>query len=165
MSFVRQLLGGASAGGAAASFGRGHLRNSAAEYRRAQRAQNEGGSGPISQAHRPPNDRVTSLLCQRGLQKPIGHPKAAYESEPDRFCAVGEIGLDLYWDKTTLDIQIDALNTQLDRSVEWTAHRPPRAKQFQGTLPVLEAGRTRRKASWVFHCLREETNHQRPTFG
>ena len=44
--------------------------------------------------------------------------KAAYESEPDRFCAVGEIGLDLYWDKTTLDIQIDALNTQLDWSVE-----------------------------------------------
>ncbi|HAP72069.1 MAG TPA: hydrolase TatD, partial [Cryomorphaceae bacterium] len=45
--------------------------------------------------------------------------KAAYESEPDRFCAVGEIGLDLYWDKTTLDIQIEALNTQLDWSVEW----------------------------------------------
>ena len=46
--------------------------------------------------------------------------KAAYESEPDRFCAVGEIGLDLIGIKATLDIQIDALNTQLDwrRGVE-----------------------------------------------
>ncbi|RMG84886.1 MAG: TatD family deoxyribonuclease [Bacteroidetes bacterium] len=30
------------------------------------------------------------------------------------FCAVGEIGIDLHWDKTTLDIQKDAFLTQIE---------------------------------------------------
>ncbi len=29
------------------------------------------------------------------------------------FCAIGEIGIDLFWDKTTLDIQIEAFRTQI----------------------------------------------------
>jgi len=29
------------------------------------------------------------------------------------FCAIGEIGIDLYWDKSTLDIQIDAFRRQI----------------------------------------------------
>lgn len=29
------------------------------------------------------------------------------------FCAIGEIGIDLYWDKTTLDLQIKAFKTQI----------------------------------------------------
>jgi len=29
------------------------------------------------------------------------------------FCAIGEIGIDLYWDKTTLDIQIEAFRFQI----------------------------------------------------
>ena len=33
---------------------------------------------------------------------------------PSRFCAVGEIGLDLYWDKSTLDIQQQAFKEQID---------------------------------------------------
>ncbi len=29
------------------------------------------------------------------------------------FCAIGEIGIDLYWDKSTLDIQVDAFKRQI----------------------------------------------------
>ena len=29
------------------------------------------------------------------------------------FCAIGEIGIDLFWDKTTLDIQIEAFRSQI----------------------------------------------------
>ncbi|WNJ16140.1 TatD family hydrolase [Pontibacter sp. G13] len=43
---------------------------------------------------------------------------------PDRYCAIGETGLDLYWDKTTLERQQAALNIQM----EWAA-------QYQ--LPII----------------------------
>ena len=82
--------------------------------------------------------------------------KAAYESDPDRFCAVGEIGLDLYWDKTTLDIQIDALNTQLDWSVEWNLPIALHVRSsFKELFPVLEAAQERHggKLRGVFHCF------------
>ncbi|MDE6135207.1 MAG: TatD family hydrolase, partial [Muribaculaceae bacterium] len=35
------------------------------------------------------------------------------ESHPGRFCAIGEIGMDLYWDKTFADEQMKALDIQL----------------------------------------------------
>lgn len=47
----------------------------------------------------------------------------ANELKERKFCAVGEIGIDLYWDKTTLDIQKIAFQTQ----IQW-------AKQYQ--LPI-----------------------------
>jgi TatD DNase family protein len=34
------------------------------------------------------------------------------------FCAVGEIGIDLYWDKTTLEIQQQAFETQIGWAIE-----------------------------------------------
>lgn len=46
------------------------------------------------------------------------------ELDKHSFVAIGEIGLDLYWDKSTLSIQIEAFKQQL----EW-------AKQYQ--LPVV----------------------------
>jgi TatD DNase family protein len=35
-----------------------------------------------------------------------------------QFCAVGEIGIDLYWDKSTLDIQIEAFRIQSSWAIE-----------------------------------------------
>lgn len=34
--------------------------------------------------------------------------------EERNFCAVGEIGIDLYWDRSTLDWQVDAFRQQID---------------------------------------------------
>src|SRR5690606_26048087 len=34
------------------------------------------------------------------------------------FCAVGEIGIDLYWDKSTLDIQVEAFKIQSAWAIE-----------------------------------------------
>ncbi len=34
------------------------------------------------------------------------------------FCAIGEIGIDLYWDKSTLDIQVKAFEQQIDWAIE-----------------------------------------------
>ena len=82
--------------------------------------------------------------------------KAEYLKNPSRFCAVGEIGLDLYWDKSTLDIQIDALNQQIDWSVEWDLPIALHVRNsFKEIFPVLEAAQERHggKVRGVFHCF------------
>ena len=37
-----------------------------------------------------------------------------FEENPTKFCAVGEIGMDLYWDKTFIEEQKSALKRQLE---------------------------------------------------
>ena len=83
--------------------------------------------------------------------------EAWYHQKPKEFCAVGEIGLDLYWDQSTLAIQIEALNRQIDWSVDWgLAHRASRTQQLsKNSFPVLEAAQERHggKIRGVFHCF------------
>jgi len=82
--------------------------------------------------------------------------KAEYLKNPSRFCAVGEIGLDLYWDQSTLDIQIDALNQQIDWSVEWGLPIALHVRNsFKEIFPVLEEAQIRHsgKVRGVFHCF------------
>jgi TatD DNase family protein len=60
--------------------------------------------------------------------------------EKRKYIAVGEIGLDLYWDKTHLREQIQAFETQLRWSIEWD-------------LPV--AIHTREALPFVFESIRK----------
>jgi len=70
-----------------------------------------------------------------------------------RFCGVGEIGIDLYWDKTFEKEQTEAFNIQLDLAVE---HHLPVAihtrNSMEAALEVLEA-RNDKGLSGVFHCF------------
>jgi len=51
---------------------------------------------------------------KESMQKQLSHVQQMLEKE--KFIAVGEIGLDLYWDKTTLDIQKAAFAFQIQFS-------------------------------------------------
>lgn len=82
--------------------------------------------------------------------------EAWYHQKPKEFCAVGEIGLDLYWDQSTLEIQIQALNRQLDWSVAWDLPIALHVRSgFKELFPVLEAAQERHdgKIRGVFHCF------------
>lgn len=82
--------------------------------------------------------------------------EAWYHQKPEEFCAVGEIGLDLYWDQSTLDIQIEALNRQIDWSVAWNLPIALHVRSsFKELFPVLEAAQERHdgKIRGVFHCF------------
>lgn len=74
--------------------------------------------------------------------------------EPVRqYCAVGEIGIDLYWDKTTLDIQTIAF----ERQIEWAkALSLPIAihvrDAFDETLAIIDRLNDERLTG-VFHCF------------
>lgn len=69
------------------------------------------------------------------------------------FAAVGEIGLDLYWDKTTLDIQREALKKQLTWALEYdlpvVLHT--RSAMYETVAVLKEFPGVR----GVFHCFSE----------
>lgn len=75
-----------------------------------------------------------------------------YLDERD-FPAIGEIGIDLYWDKTTLDIQIKAFEQQIDWAIEKDLPIVIHTRSsFDETFEVLER-KKHPKLRGIFHCF------------
>ncbi|KFF25499.1 TatD family hydrolase [Chryseobacterium vrystaatense] len=69
------------------------------------------------------------------------------------FPAIGEIGIDLYWDKTTLDIQVKAFEQQIDWAIEKDLPIVIHTREsFDETFAVLERKR-HPKLRGIFHCF------------
>jgi TatD DNase family protein len=69
------------------------------------------------------------------------------------FPAIGEIGIDLYWDKTTLDIQVKAFEQQIDWAIEKDLPIVIHTREsFDETFEVLERKR-HPKLRGIFHCF------------
>lgn len=69
------------------------------------------------------------------------------------FPAIGEIGIDLYWDKTTLDIQIKAFEKQIDWAIERDLPIVIHTREsFNETFEVLER-KKHQKLRGIFHCF------------
>ena len=69
-----------------------------------------------------------------------------------QFVAVGEIGLDLYWDKSTLDIQKEAFELQCDWAIE--KQLPVAIHSRDSTHILIELLKKRKnKPRGVFHCF------------
>jgi TatD DNase family protein len=73
------------------------------------------------------------------------------------YIAVGEIGLDLYWDKTTLDRQLAALHRQLDWCVTYDKPFSMHVREAWG--PTMEVLRQRAcpELKGVLHCFTGST--------
>ena len=68
------------------------------------------------------------------------------------FFGVGEIGLDLYWDKSTLDIQKEAFELQCDWAIE--KQLPVAIHSRDSTHILIELLKKRKnKPRGVFHCF------------
>lgn len=69
------------------------------------------------------------------------------------FPAIGEIGIDLYWDKTTLDIQVKAFEQQIDWAIEMDLPIVIHTREsFEETFEVLER-KKHPKLRGIFHCF------------
>ncbi len=69
------------------------------------------------------------------------------------FPAIGEIGVDLHWDKTTLDIQIKAFEKQIDWAIERDLPIVIHTREsFNETFEVLER-KKHQKLRGIFHCF------------
>lgn len=70
-----------------------------------------------------------------------------------RFCAVGEIGIDLYWDASTLDIQRLAFAKQIELALQYDLPIVIHSRNsFDETFEVLEEKKSS-KLRGVFHCF------------
>ena len=78
------------------------------------------------------------------------------------FPAIGEIGIDLYWDKTTLEIQVKAFEQQIDWAIEYDLPIVIHTRSsFEETFEVLER-KKHPKLRGIFHCFSgdlEQANH------
>ncbi len=75
------------------------------------------------------------------------------EFDKRKFIAVGEIGIDLYWDKTTLDIQVDAFKQQIDWAKQMQIPIVIHAREsFDEIFAVLDEVNDE-SLFGVFHCF------------
>ncbi len=73
--------------------------------------------------------------------------------EKRRFAAVGEIGLDFYWDKTFTDAQHEAFRTQIEWSLEFDLPIVIHTRNaMQETINVVK-DYTARGVRGIFHCF------------
>lgn len=87
------------------------------------------------------------------------------ELDSGRYIAVGEIGIDLYWDKSTLGIQVEAFKEQ----IEWAkAAKLPIAiharDSFEEIFAVLDDVHDERLTG-VFHCFTGTTDQAKKALG
>ncbi|MBN7811670.1 TatD family hydrolase [Algoriphagus sp. H41] len=69
------------------------------------------------------------------------------------FAAVGEIGTDLYWDKTTFDIQKEALNVQLGWAKNYSLPIVLHCREsIDETIELIEKAQDG-SLSGIFHCF------------
>jgi len=76
-----------------------------------------------------------------------------WEVNPSAFIAVGEIGLDLYWEKSNIGEQIQALNRQLDWCLKYD--KPFSMHVRDAWEPTLKVLRERKcpELNGVLHCF------------
>lgn len=75
------------------------------------------------------------------------------------FCAIGEIGIDLYWDRSHLDIQQEAFRQQIDWAI--ALDRPiviHSREAFSETFEILEE-KKHPKLRGIFHCFTGNIEH------
>lgn len=69
------------------------------------------------------------------------------------FCAIGEIGIDLYWDKSTLEIQIEAFKHQINLAKKYKLPIVIHCREaFDEIFDVLEEEKSDHLFG-VFHCF------------
>lgn len=112
-------------------------------------------------------DLVT--LCRQYPDRLFGmmglHPcsvKADYRDElekifawfaQEKFYAVGEIGIDLYWDKTFLREQIDAFSFQLHKSLEYNLPVAIHCRDAFDEIYEVVSSPEFAKVRGIFHCF------------
>lgn len=70
-----------------------------------------------------------------------------------QFCAIGEIGIDLYWDKSTLNIQKEAFKYQIQLAKEYNLPIVIHCREsFDEIFEVLETEKDD-KLFGIFHCF------------
>lgn len=77
----------------------------------------------------------------------------------NKYIAVGEIGIDLYWDKTTLVIQKEAFKQQLQWAIEFKLPIVIHARESLNEIFDVMDGLNLEGITGVFHCFSGDYEH------
>lgn len=85
------------------------------------------------------------------FQKELQHVENQFANR--KFCAVGEIGIDLYWDKSTLSIQQDVFHKQIEIAKRYKLPIVIHCREaFEEVFQVLEQHNDENLFG-IFHCF------------
>jgi len=88
---------------------------------------------------------------KENFKEELAHVEEQLASRP--FYAIGEIGIDLYWDKTTLDIQIKAFRHQIQLAKQYSLPIVIHCREaFDEIFEVLEQEKSD-DLYGIFHCF------------
>lgn len=76
-----------------------------------------------------------------------------FEKNADAFCAVGEIGIDLYWEKDKLDWQVEAFEEQIDIALEFNKPVAIHARDSFDEIFTSLKRKQNGKLKGVLHCF------------
>lgn len=112
---------------------------------------------PMERLHslRPDNTRICMGLhpteVKENWKEEIAYLMGRLRENPDKYCSVGEIGIDLYWDKTFADAQMQAFEQQL--AVARELNKPVNLHCREGLDQTLEVLQNFPDIRAVFHCF------------
>jgi len=88
-----------------------------------------------------------------GYQGQLDQMQTILEENPSKFTAIGEVGLDFYWDETYRKEQIDAFEQQIQWAKQYGKPLMIHARNaFQELVEMMEAHRND-NLTGVFHCF------------
>ncbi len=88
-----------------------------------------------------------------GFRKELGEVVQQLNESHEKFCAIGEIGIDLYWDKTYVQEQRFVFEFQLDLAVEYDLPVVIHTRNsMEETLKIIRE-RNNPAIRGVFHCF------------
>ncbi len=93
---------------------------------------------------------------KNSIEKEIQHVE--YMLEKNNFVAIGEIGIDLYWEKSTLDIQKLAFETQIKLAKKYQLPIVIHVRNSFGEAIEIVEKLNDEKLTGVFHCFSGSLN-------
>jgi TatD DNase family protein len=75
------------------------------------------------------------------------------EADPGKFCAIGEIGIDLYWDKTYADIQRELFIRQMEWSLRYDLPAVIHTRNSMDVAISVIEEMNQPKLHGIFHCF------------
>ena len=90
-------------------------------------------------------------VTEENYEKEITHVKE--EIKKEKYIAIGEIGLDLYWDQSTLEIQKKAFSCQIELAKQYQLPIAIHVREsFQEAIKIIE-DLNDKNLKGVFHCF------------
>ncbi len=90
---------------------------------------------------------------QDSYRDELAHVTDEISSNPGYYCAIGEIGVDLYWDKSTQEIQEEAYREQIDIATDYNLPIIIHSRDsLDITISIMEE-KQRGNLKGIFHCF------------